>query len=154
LRAVVYDKGALVLHMLRRLIGDEAFFRGLRLFYTTWRFKKAGSDDLRNAFQQASGKPLGRFFDMWIYNDTLPRLKFSWREAHVATGDEIDVRVEQVGDVFDLPLTVTIEYADDRTIDVVVPVTDRVVERQIPVSGRVRKVEVNGDDVVPAQISR
>lgn len=154
LRAVVYDKGALVLHMLRRLIGDEVFFRGLRLFYTTWRFDKAGSDDLRKAFEEASGKPLGRFFDAWIYNDTLPRLKFSWREAHATTGDEIDLRVEQVGDVFDLPLTVTIEYADDRTMDVVVPVTDRVVERRIPNSGRVRGVAVNRDDVVPAQISR
>ena len=55
-RAVVYDKGAMVLHMLRRLVGDEAFFGGLRRFYDTWRFKKAGTDDLRRAMEEASGR--------------------------------------------------------------------------------------------------
>ena len=46
-RALVYDKGAAVLHMLRRLVGDEAFFRSVRRFYMTWRFRKAGTEDLR-----------------------------------------------------------------------------------------------------------
>ena len=39
-RAVVYNKGAVVLHMLRRLVGDEAFFRGVRRFYDDWRFQQ------------------------------------------------------------------------------------------------------------------
>ena len=46
-RALVYNKGAAVLHMLRRLMGDEAFFRGLRRYYAENRFKKAGTDDLQ-----------------------------------------------------------------------------------------------------------
>ena len=46
-RALVYNKGAMVLHMLRRLMGDEAFFAGLRDFYATWRYNKAGTDDFR-----------------------------------------------------------------------------------------------------------
>ena len=50
-RALVYNKGGLVLHMLRRLIGDEAFFNGVKRFYMTWRFKKAGTEDLKAAFE-------------------------------------------------------------------------------------------------------
>ncbi len=50
-RAVVYNKSAVVLHMLRQLIGDEAFFAGVRRFYRDWRFKKAGTDNLRAAFE-------------------------------------------------------------------------------------------------------
>ena len=46
-RALVYNKGAMVLHMLRRLVGDEAFFTGVRRFYGEWRFAKAGTDDFR-----------------------------------------------------------------------------------------------------------
>ena len=57
-RAIVYNKGAMVLHMLRRLVGDEAFFNGLREFYTTWRYKKAGTEDFRVAMEHASGRPL------------------------------------------------------------------------------------------------
>ena len=40
-RAIIYNKGAMVLHMLRRLVGDEAFFSGLRRFYADSRFSKA-----------------------------------------------------------------------------------------------------------------
>ena len=77
-RALVYNKGALTLHMLRRLIGDEVFFRGLRRFYSTWRFKKAGTEDVKAAFELEANRDLDRFFDRWIYGFTLPRLKFSY----------------------------------------------------------------------------
>jgi aminopeptidase N len=53
-RALVYDKGAAVLHMLRRLLGDDAFFRGIRRFYGDWRFRKAGTEDLRLAMKPES----------------------------------------------------------------------------------------------------
>ncbi len=55
-RAVIYNKAAMVMHMLRRLIGDDAFFRGIRAFYAEWQFRKAGTDDLRVAMEKASGR--------------------------------------------------------------------------------------------------
>ena len=78
-RALVYNKGAAVLHMLRRLVGDEAFFRGLRRFYRDSRFRKVGTDDFRAAMERETGQPLERFFERWIYGSTLPRLKVSYR---------------------------------------------------------------------------
>ena len=61
-RALVYNKGALVLHMVRGLVGDDAFFAGLRRFYHQWRFQKAGTDALQLAFEIEAGRSLGRFF--------------------------------------------------------------------------------------------
>ena len=55
-RALVYNKGAVVMHMLRRMLGDDVFFRALRRFYDEHRFQKAGTDDLRAAFEKESGK--------------------------------------------------------------------------------------------------
>ncbi|MDO8794131.1 MAG: M1 family aminopeptidase, partial [Vicinamibacterales bacterium] len=78
-RAIVYDKGALVLHMLRGLVGDDAFFRGLRRFYRTSRFRSADTSDFWAAMEWESGRSLGRFFERWIYGSTLPRLNFSYR---------------------------------------------------------------------------
>jgi hypothetical protein len=144
-RAVVYNKSAAVLHMLRRLIGDDAFFRGIRRFYATWRFKKAGSDDLRQAFEAEAGQPLGRFFDRWIYDSALPTIRFTSRTEQGAHGPELVVRFQQVGEVFDLPITVTIDYADRPTENVIVPVTEQVTEKRIPLSGRVRRVDANRD---------
>ena len=71
-RSILYNKAAVVLHMLRRFIGDEAFFAGLRRFYTDWRFKKAGTDELQAAFEAATPLKLDRFFDQWIRGFTVP----------------------------------------------------------------------------------
>jgi hypothetical protein len=141
-RALVYNKGAAVLHMVRRLLGDETFFAGLRRFYEDRRYQKAGTEDLERAFEAVSGRVLDRFFERWIYGTDIPRVRYSTTIGNGA----VNVRFEQAADlVFDLPVTVTITYANGRTTDVVVPVTEAVVERSIPTSDLVRQVQVNRD---------
>ena len=149
-RALVYNKGAAVLHMLRRLIGDEAFFNGLRRFYSTWRFQKAGTDDLRKAFEAESDRSLERFFERWIYENGMPRARFS----HRVDGTDLVVRFEQLGDVFDYPVTVTIAYTDRPSSDAVVKVDQQVAETRIPLAGNVRSVTVNRDEATLASFVR
>ena len=107
-RSIIYNKSAVVLHMLRRLIGDDAFFAGLRKFYKDYRFQKAGTDDLRAVFESGTSMPLGRFFDRWIAGSSIPKLRLTSRVTE--GGDSALVKIEQVGDVFDLPLTVSVQY--------------------------------------------
>lgn len=141
-RALVYNKGASVLHMLRRLLGDRVFFDGLRRFYSDRRYQKAGTDDFERAMEAESGLVLDRFFERWIYSADLPSVSY---RAEIRAR-EVWLRFEQApGPIFDIPVTVTLTYADGRTADVVVPVTDRVVERAIPADGPVRQVHVNRD---------
>jgi len=141
-RALVYNKGAAVLHMLRRMVGDDVFFRGIRRFYRTARFQKAGTEDLRAAMEAESGLRLERFFERWIYGATLPKVKLS----HRVEGDDVVLSVEQVGEIFDVPVTVTLEYADKKPVDVVVVATDRVAEKRVPLAGVLRGIEFNKDD--------
>jgi hypothetical protein len=148
-RALVYNKGALTLHMLRQLIGDEAFFRGLRRFYATWRFKKAGTEDVKAAFEAEANRDLDRFFDRWIYGSSLPRLKFSYTTER----DAVIVRFEQVGEIFDVPVTVRIEYSNSST-DVTIPVTEQVVTHRIPISAGLRGVEADADNTAPVVFVR
>jgi peptidase M1-like protein len=148
-RALVYNKGATVLHMLRRFVGDEAFFRGLRRFYWTSRFHKAGTQDFRDAMEQESGRPLERFFERWIYGSTLPKLKIGYR----VEGQEIVLRVEQVGEIFDLPVTILVQYADRKAPGVVVVrVTEQVVEHRAPLAGVLRGIEISKDDGTMAEV--
>jgi hypothetical protein len=147
-RALVYNKAAAVLHMLRRLVGDEAFFRGLRRFYRSARFHKVGTEDFRLAMEKETGRPLERFFDRWIYGSTLPKLKFSYR----VDGAEVVLHVEQTGDLFDVPVTVTLQYASRKTVDVVVPVTDRSVDMRVPLDGMLRSAEISKDDGTLAEV--
>jgi hypothetical protein len=149
-RALVYNKGAVVLHMLRGLVGDDAFFRGLRRFYRTSRFTSAGTADFKAAMETESGWELDRFFDRWIHGSTLPRLGFSY---HV-DGHEAVLRIEQVGEVFDLPVTVTLQYASGPPADVIVAVTDRAVDLRVPLRGALRAAGVSRDEPPLAEVVR
>jgi hypothetical protein len=149
-RAVVYNKGAMVLHMLRRLVGDEAFFTGMKTFYQQWKYKKAGTDDFRKAMENASGRDLHRFFDTWIFGSEIPHVRFTSR---MSEGDVV-IRFEQHQDVTDVPVSVTITYDSGATETVVVVLNDKHTERVIPANGRVRNVAANADNAALVEIDR
>ncbi len=141
-RALVYNKSAVVLHMLRRLIGDEAFFGGLRRFYSTWRFQKAGTADLRAAFEAETEMKLERFFERWVHGFGKPAIRVRWetpvKQAGSEGADQSRISIEQVGAVYDMPLTLQIQYTDGRTEETTVKVTDQVSRHTV--NGRVRRV--------------
>jgi hypothetical protein len=149
-RALVYDKGAAVLHMLRRLVGDDAFFKGLERFYRASRFKKVGTDDFRVAMENETGHSLARFFERWIYGFSLPKVKFSYR----VEGNDVVLHAEQMGEIFDVPLTVILQYAGDRRTEVVFALTERISEMRVALSGPLRGVDISKDDGTLAEITR
>ena len=114
-RAVAYDKGAWVLHMLRGLLGDDAFFAGARAFLETHRFAKAGTEDLREALEKASGRDLRPYFERWIYGTGLPALTYA---AHIQAADgggfrtRVDVRADRLPG--EIPLQVALVGSSGR----------------------------------------
>jgi aminopeptidase N len=140
-RALVYNKGAMVLHMLRRLVGDEVFFRGLRGFYNEWRFRKAGTDDFRRSMERAAGRSLERFFEDWIFGDAIPSASFHYKVGR----DAVSLRFDQRGTVMEFPLTVRLNYASGESEDIIVPLSERITERTVPLRDRLRSVDANPD---------
>jgi aminopeptidase N len=69
---VSYDGGALALHALRRSVGDDAFFDGLRRWVVEHLDSTASTDDFRRTMEEASGRDLQAFFDAWIYAEDRP----------------------------------------------------------------------------------
>lgn len=135
-RAVVYNKSVIVLDMLRQMIGDEAFTAGLRRFYQAQKYKKAGADDLRLAFEAESKHPLERFFERWIYGSGVPVLALT---AVVETsGEAAQLRIEQTGPVYDLPVSVQISYRDLPTEYVTLQIRGALTEQRVPLKGPVR----------------
>jgi hypothetical protein len=137
-RATVYNKSAVVLHMLRRLMGDEAFFAGIKQFYRDWRFSKAGTDDFRAIMETQTKLRLTRFFERWILGSTIPRIRVTPKID--ADGKAAVVRIEQLGEVFDFPLTVVVQYADGSSEEMTVPVTETTVERKIELKSPARRI--------------
>ena len=149
LRALVYNKGAGVLHMLRRFVGDDAFFRGLRRFYQDHKFATASSDDLRKALESEGAPPLDRFFERWVYESDLPRVV---DRSRIVDG-LLTIRLELTNAaIYDLPITATVLFEDGSTRDMVVVMTDRVFELALREERRVRNVQFNRDSGALAEI--
>lgn len=73
-----YQKGGLVLHMLRNRIGDDAFIRSLRSYYTTYRDSNADSDDFQAIAEKESQSDLNLFFDQWLKQSEIPSVSWDW----------------------------------------------------------------------------
>ena len=69
---VIYAKGSLVLHMLRGILGDEVFKKGLAAYFTAFRGRAARVSDFQATMEQTTGQSLGWFFDQWIEEKVLP----------------------------------------------------------------------------------
>ena len=71
----LYEKGGLVLHMLRRELGDETFWRGVNRYLVRHAGGIVETNDLMRALEEVSGRSLERFFDQWVYRPGHPELK-------------------------------------------------------------------------------
>ena len=108
-RAVVYNKGAIVLDMVRRLIGEDAFRRGLGRLQADNRFREVDSEMVRRAFETESGASLEGFWETFVRNTSLPAIRIETTPA----GHEVVV------DGFTDPLPVVVRV-DEQRIDLVV----------------------------------
>lgn len=98
-----YQKGSWVLHMLRRKLGDDVFWKGIRQYYAQYNGSNANTDDFRNVMEKASGKELSVFFKQWLKTAGHPVLKISF-DTSTEKG-KIVVKVEQQQALlYDMPL--------------------------------------------------
>jgi aminopeptidase N len=127
-----YQKGAWVLHSLRGVVGDSAFFRGIRDWYQTYRDSTALSEDFQAVMERASGRQLDWYFRQALHQPGYP--VFSAGVEPAGPG-RLLVTLRQVQDtswwVFRLP---GLMMRLDTTV-VAMEVTDRETRRVIPWRG-------------------
>ena len=111
-RAVVYDKGGLRAPHAARGRGRRCVPRGLRAFQEAHRYSKAGTDDLREALEAASGKDLRAHFQAWVFGTGIARLSYRWSRQEVGGEHRVDVRLEATGLPGAVPLQVTVVHAE------------------------------------------
>ena len=97
-----YAKGGAILHMLRKYVGDDAFFASLKLYLQKNSFKSAEVHDLRLAFEEVTGEDLNWFFNQWFLNQGHPQLNITYNWD--ATTMTQQITVEQQQDLSTTPL--------------------------------------------------
>ena len=120
----IYAKGAWVLHMMRRLLGEDGFFAALRVYADRYAFGNASTVDFQKICEEFYGSSLQWFFDQWVYSRGRPSYKISSFIEPEGNHYLITLTIKQVqahsiagrtdGNefVYIMPLEVTINYAD------------------------------------------
>ena len=108
-RAIGYGKAAMFFHMLRKEIGDAAFFNALRNIISGFKFKDASWDDLVDAFSSASGRDLGDYAREWLDRKGLPDIGIENSEVIFRKGKYLlRFEIVQRGEVYKLRLPVKV----------------------------------------------
>ncbi|GAA3948989.1 M1 family metallopeptidase [Hymenobacter algoricola] len=149
-----YDKGGRVLHMLRKYVGDDAFFASLNRYLTQNKYSASEIAKLRIAFEETTGEDLMWFFDQWFLQRGHPELHIS----HTYANGQINLRVEQMQDstftpIYRLPVTVSVwSGSQSQPTDHKIVVTKANQMFTLPASQRPSLVKFDGEGQLLAKI--
>jgi uncharacterized protein (TIGR03382 family) len=115
---VVYDKGSLVLHTLRGVLGDAVFFEALRAYEEEFRYSNVVTTDLLASLSETAGQDLGWFFDSWVYSAPDPIYSYGYTSEELEPGVwQFDLTVSQNPTDFTMPLPVELLLEDGSVIE-------------------------------------
>lgn len=120
---LTYDKGAMVLHMLRKKLGDAIFFQGCQNYLNApeHAYGYAKSEDFIGIMETTSGQDLGEFFNDWLYNQGYPTYAVQW---HQPSGTQVKIKLSQAQSnpsvsFFEVPVPLRILGTQGEVLDIV-----------------------------------
>ena len=120
-----YAKGAVVLYMLRHILGDAAFFKTLQTYTAspTVAYGTAVTADLQAVAEQVSGQKLDYFFNEWIFGEKYPTYRLTWQSSMLNGKNGVQLRVQQTASSnptsFTMPIQVQVQgTVGDTTVTV------------------------------------
>ena len=136
-KAVGYDKGAMVFHMIRRRLGETAFWNALRDVYRQRLFQKTSWSDLQQAFEARGQRSLQTFFDQWIHRKGAPQFYMDNIQLGQTAGDwKVSGQIIQNDAPYNLAINLVLETETtkiSREIEVTQPATAfEIVSRERP----------------------
>jgi aminopeptidase N len=116
--AIIYYKGAYVLHMLRGIMGDEAFFAAIHSYAsdTNFSFGNATTEDFQSVCEEFYSGSLDNFFDQWIYDEYFPVYHYNFE--YNASTHELGLAIFQIQSmqgwrpVFEMPMEIQVQFSD------------------------------------------
>ncbi len=148
--AVSYQKGSLVLHMLRNIVGDSAFFKALHLYLNRNKYDTGEAAQLRLAMEKVSGKDLTLFFDQWFYGNGHPKFKIEYAFDDNKRSVEVKI-IQNTGKIWKFPLSIDV-YENETRKRYNVFVQDSIETFRFPYRTRPDLINVDADHVLLADI--
>ena len=107
-QSIVFQKGAMVFHMLRYVVGQEKFIQALRTMAADYAWDTVASDDLQILMEEVTDQELTYFFAQWVNSTGVPQFKRSWVVYRTKQGFQTIGKIEQDLDIFRMPVEVRI----------------------------------------------
>jgi len=148
-QSVVTDKGAMILHMLRWLIGEPKYLKTMRDFSTKFAGKSASTDDFRALAEQNYGEKLTWFFSQWLDSTGAPEFKTKYTVYRLGNnkGFRVVGQIDQDLDLFRMPVELKID-TDGKTEQKRIEVVGTNSPFSIETFGRPRRIAVDPDNRV------
>jgi len=109
--SLVYNKGAWVLHMLRKEVGDNIFFKILKEYFLKYKYRNASTDDFKNLCEKISKKNLNQFFNQWVYKgEGIIEIEADWKQIQ---SNNLEIRIKQLQkgyDIYKFPIDIKLIY--------------------------------------------
>ena len=143
--AIGYGKGAMLFHMLKNLTGEDTFYQALKEFIKEKQFREASWDDLKTAFETASGKNLEWFFSQWLARKGIPSIEIRDPKVVVLKGIQtVSFEVIQKGEPFKFDLALQTRTDEGESTEILKIEKER--ERfEIPVCGNTVELVFDGN---------
>ena len=148
-QSVVTDKGAMILHMLRWLIGEPKYLKTMRDFSTQFAGKSASTDDFRKLAEENYGEKLTWFFSQWLDSTGAPEFKTKYTVYRLGNnkGFRVVGQIDQDLDLFRMPVDLKID-TDGKTEQKRIEVVGTNSPFTIETFGRPRRIAVDPDNRV------
>ncbi len=146
-QSLTSDKGAVILNMLRWIVGDQAFDKTMRNFLTQYSGKSATVDDFRAIAEKDSGQQLTWFFTQWLDSTGAPEFKDKYTIYRVQKGFRVVGEIQQDMDLFRMPVELKID-TDGKTETKRIEVSGTNSAYEVDTFGKPRKITIDPDNRV------
>ncbi len=140
--ALTAAKGAAILNMLRSIVGDDNFVKGMHAFMDKYSYQSVNSEDFRKVMEQVSGQDLRYFFLQWLESSGTPTFKLDYTVFRTKDGFRVVGKVNNDLDTFRMPVDLRIE-TEGNPEDKKVEVTGSSSEFSVDTFGKPRKVTID-----------
>jgi len=106
--SIVFEKGSMVFHMLRWVMGDEAFRKTLRTMAQQYAWKSISTDQFQRLAEGVSKQELTYFFAQWVSSTGVPQFKRTWAVYKLPKGYQVVGKVQQDLDIFRMPVEIRV----------------------------------------------
>ena len=152
-QAIIYNKAAVALHMLKDILGEDVFFQGIQEFFKRNKYKTARSRDFFNVMSEISERDLKPFFDGWFHSYRLPDLLYSYRIDATGNGYDLELSVSQREEVFVFPLDVQWEE-NKKKIKRQIIVSKKTENFVFHLENEPEKIKINQDKIIPGRFTK